>query len=419
MIKPGSGMRIKKITGFFTLTFFLFMSTAWSADIETSFPACKDLKNSQAQCPTPHVGFFSGITDTQDIANSVRFLQSAAAQYKKNVEANIDFYSGIRDCFAQKTRTEDCQEISSGFREALKDSYTALRQELALSQGPMANLNGPSPSSNSVAHINSSLRPIGFLPNPAGNTELSKDELNLAKYELSQEQVALNKALDERLQKFKTGDLITPEAEFRRNELVALYSDLENAHRKNYYDYLVSHPHLQYLPQASTGKTGWTDSQIKESLDELLNASREEIKRADAAAADGRIEFDRANMESFYKGGIRKQLELLDMMKYQTVTNQVLQDDPSMCSVAASLAERYNTKNTQNSFVVQSALLGLSWGVGKVLQLPVIGAVEASQMLRTTTQLGMSMYDFAKINPDLVLESKPGEVMGDKGLQDP
>jgi hypothetical protein len=359
-----------------------------SKTVLTSFEACSDvtiLKNNLSPVQyasykfdqhrlslqrMPKADYFRGLSDPRTIKESIQLMKKVAAKKIENIQTRLQYYSVIKSCIQRANNgiPEDCSSLLQEFNDGIRAAVPQLRRELALALNYTTTENY---TSIARSHINTSLRAIPSLANPAGGVPMSLSEYRTAEADFAADQVLVEKEVQNLIAETKDNlaqsnpELLAnyDEAGQRIAFLKLAYAGQMLQHQANYAKIIASKPHLAFLPNGSlVSKKPLTAQQIVNALDDIERSGRNEIGLIEASMAQGELEFTRLDGEAIWRGYVKGEVELLQFVT-SSVMNEVLATNRDDCALAEQLFRRFNAKMLQN-FVITNAVFGVGAGAG-------------------------------------------------------
>jgi hypothetical protein len=336
----------------------------------------------------PDTGMFSGLSSA---AQALDFTSMLAEQYEKNINSQLKQLESLQKSLASGCKDADCQALKNEIATVAPE----LRAETALA-GAQVSGKGGLTTADLSAHVNAAGGAVAGMPSPLAGRYLSPDETEAAQATLDSEATMLQKSSNGKM---------------KRNSL-ALWKALRQKHLEDYQNLIVQHKIFSTLPQATwvDGAPQWTDAQIADALDKQIKAGQAEVAITEDAIKNKRVEFNN-RQQAWYalKGGKR---DLMSYMAEPTVVNQVLQENPKMCALAAGINQYQNSEQDRDMIGVQAALIGAGLATGGLATAAGEGAVLAGATMTVGMGLGATGY-FVGTSDATLAQLKRQQLAGD------
>lgn len=309
----------------------------------------------------------SSVENTIEAGQIKDFLTKVVNRSMSTLVENRKKDEALRDCFrGPKAKEAACAAEREKIHQALETGAFELRKELALSlyAKPAAK-----PTKDSLMdpkfRVNTQFRDFANMgANPVANHPLMADEIPAI----------------EATGRLEGGEALTKlgAAEKDPDAVKEQGYKLLEKHQKRYREILFEESPIFAVikkPKWENGKPTWTDEQVADALDELIKHAENEHKAAYKTGKEGKIEFARlwdskkpmgdANMlVTQAKRWAKGDRQLLDYMHYTPIIEQLLEEDKSLCGLATGLAQRLNTRQTQNTAGTAAAAVPTFMGLG-------------------------------------------------------
>jgi GGDEF domain-containing protein len=377
---------------FLTLFALLLLQIVYASDdvITSPYEACKDQvlvkedaykknKKKWDVCGnvlvTPDIGLTS-INPLNEGAKYLLFSHKVAAKVIENLDKSKKYADCSASCFAgapvcidiENKKPIKCAERKTEIKEAMIVYARKIRMELALAQdsSDLINVNINNVISFAYTHkerlINGNLRDFEMgTPNPVGRTELTKHERQEAERRRDYE---LKKIEDENAARGNVNY-----SDWQAIKLMDRFDQHKDQYRKLIYEDAPIFSVIEDTKKFDEKNNPiWTDEQLASAFKKLSASANLTKEKVNWSLKNGKLEFERDNGEAIKKWFTSlssKNTDTNDLLFYVGMKNQVedvLKDDPSLCSVATAMESRLRTKDMQNTGILITASLGASVG---------------------------------------------------------
>ena len=356
--------------------------------VESVYEACKDVllvdqneyeKNKQewdkasAACGQP-------IRTTKDVAwndfnplvDTLKFLplaQKVTEKVKKTLEENKLYadctalcFKGASACdakFSPDKKDIQCDQRKKEVVESMKVNARKIRIEHALSRPDNLDINNvvSRVKTDPERFINLNLRDFDTIqtdPTPFGGDKLTAREIAEAKRRLARE----HKMILEQSKQYEHNANWLP---------VTLMNNFER-HKEKYRSLIYAEaPVFAYVGKPAKivdGEATWNDKDIAKAYEKISEAASKSIEEVKKTLKENTLEFSRANGDAIAASlysmvpFTTNKHDLLYYMSMKGQVEEVLKQDPSLCGIANTIAQRSSKKQIENTGVIVAASLG-------------------------------------------------------------
>jgi hypothetical protein len=308
------------------------------------------------------------------VANKVLESLKKSRQYAEC--SSLCMNPGAKSCPADLSpdkKIVDCELRKKEIKEGMNVNTRKIRMALALATDAPGLLNVNVRNVLQVGHekmINTNLRDFEIgTPNPVGRTKLTERELSEAHRRIASERQKLEQEFKDRGLKYH--------GQWMSLKLMDRFEEYQKKYRQLIYEeapiFSVIDSPVKYDDR---NDPVWTDAQLKKAFDKLVENGKKTEEKVIWSISKGQLEFDRYNGEALghwlknLSPGSTEEHDLLFFTQMHNQVEDVLRENPSLCGVATSLYNRFNSKETQNGVLAFAGSIA-SLGVVK-------GAVSAS-----------------------------------------
>ncbi|MDR3607023.1 MAG: hypothetical protein P4M08_06545 [Oligoflexia bacterium] len=334
----------------------------------------------------PETGMFSHLSQA---TGALDLTQLVAKKYLDNVKQNESVLNAYLKCFPQSSGCD--AKMRAELQGNIAQGAPALRTQLALAQSqPGANaINRAGMVSSKVSdHLNVGGAALGDLSSMLGiqnaigsslaGQSLSSAELAQATKTMTQESQAAAGSTGSSKRK-----LMNPQ----------LWQKINDAHRAQFQALLYGKYRIFATlgkPTWNNGVPTWTDAQIHDGLQKLLENAQNEEKITQHAIAKSDVEFGNAQqLFHNFMGGNR---DLMSYMAVQPVVEQVLKEHPDLCGMATGVEKYVDAENTRENLGAGAVMIAAGFtGVGLIGD-AAVGSVAIAGAATLGMGLGATTY---------------------------
>jgi len=325
--------------------------------------------------------------------SSLALLSAVGEKVIKKMNDNIAIQENLLNCFNGKTKSSECDKLTSSEIDKVYKLHSEMRQELALSEGEDVKIVGArrgNPGKIKYPEIKESI-----------NTSLKKSYLGtigvyrpdglepLSLGESYQVQILMQQKLEE--------IKMSPELKSDK-ERVVVFEQVRAAHKARYLEIFQEAPVLTMLGKLPAKHNRQEiNKAFTKSLEDLITFAKDEKDKI-------LKKWSKASMatENKSKGDEGRASEILSFMSYQPIVDEVIteqiKENPLACAIAEELTSTMESEDLKKEIAVTGGIIGgaialtaLSGGAAALVlpeMVPVVGGMALSAQTAVAVALG-------------------------------
>jgi len=353
----------------------------------------------------PKNGFL--VSEIHNATKTLGFLQDLGKKTKEALDKNISNMEKVAACFISVS--SECESIKDQVKALVKKLQPEARKALAIAGGSA----GPyvfneidehgMPSPNDILKIPATKKMVAKELGDGITSSLLPEKLEpMTRSERGQAEEFVAKYASDLNREVNAGKLTAYEAANK-------FEQMKAAQKMQYIDLLQQAPVLAYLGTTKiSGVAG--DKAIAKSIEKLLENAKKERDRIAKVIAEGKVEFDSysdemGNVNATKRSKSDRSKTMLDFMTYTPMVEEMLKNDPMLCSTAEGLAKHVEKAQLRNMAGVMGGIVAgaLVAGVAFPPSLAVLGTTLSGGQLAALALgppigLGFVAHDWMNLN---------------------